>query len=285
MSYGHIEVTKLTPMIGAEIRGVDLTRPMPDDVFDDVHRAFLDNSVVFFKGQKPIPPETQIALGQRFGKLHVHPAAPHMDGYPEVFVIHAHKGSRIANGNNWHTDVSCDREPPLGTMLQLHLLPGVGGDTLFASMYAAYDALSGPMRRFLEGLTARHESEHVYRGRYADRNVDDTGKVYSETTHPVVRTHPETGRRALYVNRTFTTRIEELEAAESRALLRFLCDHMEQPRFQVRFRWELNDMAFWDNRCVQHHAMWDYWPEERKGHRVTIQGDQPYLAPVALAAE
>ena len=284
MSYGHIEVTKLTPMIGAEIRGVDLTRPMPDDVFDDVHRAFLDNSVVFFKGQKPIPPETQIALGQRFGKLHVHPAAPHMDGYPEVFVIHAHKGSRIANGNNWHTDVSCDREPPLGTMLQLHLLPGVGGDTLFAGMYAAYDALSEPMRRFLEGLTARHESEHVYRGRYADRNVDDTGKVYSETTHPVVRTHPETGRRALYVNRTFTTRIEELEAAESRALLRFLCDHMEQPRFQVRFRWELNDMAFWDNRCVQHHAMWDYWPEERKGHRVTIQGDQPYLVPMALAA-
>lgn len=285
MSYGHIEVTKLTPMIGAEIRGVDLTQPMPDDVFDEVHRAFLENSVVFFKGQKPIPPETQIALGRRFGKLHVHPAAPHMEGHPEVFVIHAHKGSKIANGNNWHTDVSCDREPPLGTMLQLHLLPSVGGDTLFASMYAAYDALSEPMRRFLEGLTARHESEHIYRGRYADRNVDDTGKAYPETTHPVVRTHPETGRRALYVNRTFTTRIEELEAAESRALLRFLCDHMEQPRFQVRFRWELNDMAFWDNRCVQHHAMWDYWPEERKGHRVTIQGDQPYLAPMALAAE
>ena len=285
MSYGHIEVTKLTPMIGAEIRGVDLIQPMPDDVFDEVHRAFLENSVVFFKGQKPIPPETQIALGHRFGKLHVHPAAPHMEGYPEVFVIHAHKGSRIANGNNWHTDVSCDREPPLGTMLQLHLLPSVGGDTLFASMYAAYDALSEPMRRLLEGLTARHESEHIYRGRYADRNVDDTGRVYPETTHPVVRTHPETGRRALYVNRTFTTRIEELEAAEGRALLRFLCDHMEQPRFQVRFRWELNDMAFWDNRCVQHHAMWDYWPEERKGHRVTIQGDQPYLAPMALAAE
>ena len=285
MSYGRIEVTKLTPMIGAEIRGVDLTQPMPDDVFDEVHRAFLENSVVFFKDQKPISPETQIALGHRFGKLHVHPAAPHMEGYPEVFVIHAHKGSKIANGNNWHTDVSCDREPPLGTMLQLHLLPSVGGDTLFASMYAAYDALSEPMRRFLEGLTARHESEHIYRGRYADRNVDDTGKVYPQTTHPVVRTHPETGRRALYVNRTFTTRIEELEAAESRALLRFLCDHMEQPRFQVRFRWELNDMAFWDNRCVQHHAMWDYWPEERKGHRVTIQGDQPYLAPMALAAE
>ena len=285
MTYRHIDVRSLTPTVGAEIRGVDLREPLPDEVFEEVRSAFLRHQVVFFKEQERLSPDQQIAFGRRFGGLHVHPAAPHLEGLPEVFVIHTHKDSKIANGNGWHTDVSCDAEPPLGTMLQLHQLPSHGGDTLFASMYAAWEALSAPMQAFLETLNARHESEHVYRGRYSDRNVDDAGKVYPESVHPVVRTHPETGRRALYVNCGFTTAIEGLGKAESKALLNFLFEHIEQERFQVRFKWEVNDMAFWDNRCLQHHAMWDYWPEERKGHRVTIQGDRPYLAPLALAAE
>ncbi len=286
MSYRHIEVTALTPTLGAEIRGVDLREPLSDDAFAEVRDAFHRHQVVFFKGQQKLDPDAQIAFARRFGGLHLHPAAPHLEGKPEIFVIHTHKGSRIANGDAWHTDVSCDEEPPLGTMLQLHQLPpGGGGDTLFASMYAAWEALSEPMRAFLATLQARHESEHIYRGRYADRNVDDRGKTYPEAVHPVVRTHPETGRRALYVNRAFTTRIEGLRRAESDALLAFLFAHMEQARFQVRFRWEVNDIALWDNRCLQHHAMWDYWPEERKGHRVTIQGDRPYLTPLALTAE
>ncbi len=285
MTYRHIDVRSLTPTVGAEIRGVDLREPLPDGVFEEVRSAFLRHQVVFFKEQERLSPDQQIAFGRRFGGLHVHPAAPHLEGLPEVFVIHTHKDSKIANGNGWHTDVSCDAEPPLGTMLQLHQLPSQGGDTLFASMYAAWEALSAPMQAFLETLNARHESEHVYRGRYSDRNVDDAGKVYPESVHPVVRTHPETGRRALYVNCGFTTAIEGLGKAESKALLNFLFEHIEQERFQVRFKWEVNDMAFWDNRCLQHHAMWDYWPEERKGHRVTIQGDRPYLAPLALAAE
>ena len=285
MTYRHIDVRSLTPTVGAEIRGVDLREPLPDEVFEEVRLAFLRHQVVFFKEQERLSPDQQIAFGRRFGGLHVHPAAPHLEGLPEVFVIHTHKDSKIANGNGWHTDVSCDAEPPLGTMLQLHQLPSQGGDTLFASMYAAWEALSAPMQAFLETLNARHESEHVYRGRYSDRNVDDAGKVYPESVHPVVRTHPETGRRALYVNCGFTTAIEGLGKAESKALLNFLFEHIEQERFQVRFKWEVNDMAFWDNRCLQHHAMWDYWPEERKGHRVTIQGDRPYLAPLALAAE
>ncbi len=285
MAYRHIDVRTLTPAVGAEIRGVDLREPMADETFGEVRSAFLRHQVVFFKEQEALTPDQQVAFARRFGGLHLHPAAPHLEGRPEIFVIHTHKDSKLANGNGWHTDVSCDEEPPLGTMLQLHKLPSQGGDTLFASMYAAWDALSEPMQAFLETLTARHESEHIYRGRYSDRNVDDTGKVYPETSHPVCRTHPETGRRALYVNRAFTTRIEGLGAAESRALLRFLFEHVEQERFQVRFKWEVNDMAFWDNRCLQHHAMWDYWPEERKGHRVTIQGDRPYLAPLALPAE
>ncbi len=284
MAYRHIEVAALTPRVGAEIRGVDLREPLSDEVFDEIRSAFHRHQVVFFKEQERLAPDQQIAFARRFGGLHLHPAAPHLEGKPEIFVIHTHKDSRIANGDAWHTDVSCDQEPPLGTMLQLHKLPSHGGDTLFASMYAAWEALSEPMQAFLATLSARHESEHIYRGRYSDRNVDDTGKVYPEAVHPVVRTHPETGRRALYVNRAFTTRIEGLAAAESKALLAFLCTHMEQPRFQVRFKWEVNDIAFWDNRCLQHHAMWDYWPEERKGHRVTIQGDRPYLAPLALAA-
>ncbi len=285
MVYRHIDVRTSTPTVGAEIRGVDLRKPLSEDVFDEVRSAFLRHQVVFFKEQEKLSPDQQTAFARRFGGLHLHPAAPHLEGLPEVFVIHTHKGSKIANGNGWHTDVSCDAEPPLGTMLQLHHLPSQGGDTLFASMYAAWDALSAPMRAFLETLNARHESEHVYRGRYSDRDVDDAGKVYPESVHPVVRTHPETGRRALYVNCGFTTGIEGLGKAESRALLNFLFEHIEQERFQVRFKWEANDMAFWDNRCLQHHAMWDYWPEERRGHRVTIQGDRPYLAPLALAAE
>ena len=174
--------------------------------------------VLFFKEQTEIPAETQVEIGKMFGELHMHPAAPEMPGHPEIFVIHAHKDSKVANGEFWHSDVSCDEEPPLGTMLQLHLLPDVGGDTCFANMYAAYEALSEPLKAMLAGLTALHESEHVYRGRYSDRGVEDHGKTYPQAVHPVIRTHPETGRKALYVNRTFTTRINEL--SERSTLLR-----------------------------------------------------------------
>jgi taurine dioxygenase len=198
-----------------------------------------------------------------------------MPGFPELFVIHTQRDSKVANGEFWHSDVSCDEEPPLGTMLQIHTLPAIGGDTLFANMHAAYEALSAPMKQLLEGLSARHESEHVYRGRYSDRGVEDRDKVYPRATHPVIRTHPETGRKALFVNRTFTTRINELTDAESDAVLRLLFDHCEQIDFQIRFRWERNDVAFWDNRSVIHRAIWDYWPHERKGRRVTIKGERP----------
>jgi taurine dioxygenase len=164
-------------------------------------------------------------------------------------------------------------------MLQLHTLPSTGGDTLFASMFAAFETLSPTMQGFLSDLTATHESEHVYRGRYSERGVDDTGKQYPSAVHPVVRTHPRSGRQALYVNPSFTTRINELKDRESQALLQLLYAHQQRSEFQVRFRWTQNAIALWDNRCTQHFALWDYWPEERKGHRVTIQGERPfYLA-------
>ena len=164
-------------------------------------------------------------------------------------------------------------EPPLGSVLYMRVLPEVGGDTLFANMYAAYEALSEPMRRLLAGLTAVHDGEGLYRGRYG---TDDRGKTYPRAVHPVIRTHPVTARQALFVNSFFTTRIVELSKAESDALLGFLFRHVETPEFACRFRWAPNSIAFWDNRSCQHHALWDYYPHTRTGTRVTIKGDRPF---------
>jgi taurine dioxygenase len=270
-----LEIRRFSPVLGAEVRGIDLSGGLDDDSFREIRKAFLEHQVLFFRGQTEMPPDMQVAIGKLFGDLHFHPAAPTMKGFPEIFEIHTHRDSQIANGEFWHSDVSCDELPPLGTILQIHVLPEIGGDTLFADMYRAFDALSDSMKRFVGGLTATHASEHVYRGRYYDRGMNDSGKEYPSAVHPVVRTHPDTDRKALYVNRTFTTRINELEEGESDALLSFLFDHCEQIDFQIRFRWERNDVAFWDNRCTLHHAIWDYWPHERKGRRVTIKGDRP----------
>jgi len=273
MPYASIQVDKLTPHTGAEVHGVDLSHPLDEPTFKDIHAALIDNGVVFFRDQH-LTPEQQKAFGRLFGELHVHPAAPSLlEGHPEILVIHADEKSKHVAGENWHSDVSCDPEPPMGSILYMQELPPVGGDTLFASMYAAYEALSEPMKRFLEPLTAMHEGEHVYRGRYG---VNDTGKVFPKAEHPVIRTHPVSGRKALFVNGGFTTRIKQLSRPESDALLQFLFRHVETPEFHCRFRWQVNSVAFWDNRCVQHHAMWDYYPQRRHGHRVTIRGDRPF---------
>ena len=273
MPYVSIQVDKLTPHAGAEIRGVDLSQPLDERTFKEIHDALIDSGVIFFRDQH-LTPDQQKAFGRLFGELHMHPAAPReLADHPEILVIHADEKSKHVAGENWHSDVSCDLEPPMGSILYMHELPPVGGDTLFASMYAAYEALSEPMKRFLEPLTALHEGEHVYRGRYG---VDDTGKTFPKAEHPVVRTHPVSGRKALYVNGGFTTRIVQLKRPESDALLQFLYRHVETPEFHCRFRWQVNSIAFWDNRCMQHHAMWDYYPQRRHGHRVTVRGDKPF---------
>jgi len=273
--YSKIEIRPYAPNLGAEVRGITLAHGVSAQEFDEIRKAFLAHQVLFFRDQEEIPPGRHIEFGRMFGELHAHPAAPAMAGYPEIFEIHAHKESKVANGEFWHSDVSCDEIPPLGTMLQLHILPPSGGDTMFSDMYAAWEALSEPMQKMLMGLTATHESAHVYLGRYADRGQDDNKISCPSAVHPIVRTHPETKRQALYINRTFTTRINELSATESRVILEMLFGHCEQIDFQIRFRWSHNDMAFWDNRCCMHRAIWDYWPEERKGRRVTIKGDRP----------
>ena len=274
-AYELIEAKPFAPNLGADIRGVDLSRPVPDAQFAEIRDAFLKYRVLFFKDQKEIAPAQHIAFGKRFGPLHAHPAAPTMAGHPEIFEIHATKDSKIANGEFWHSDVSCDDTPPLGTMLQIHIAPPCGGDTMFSDMYAAYDDLSGPMQQMLGGLTALHSSEHIYKGRYTDRGKKDTDISCPEAVHPVIRTHPDTGRKSLFVNRTFTTKIIGLSETESDAVLRMLFEHAEHIKYQIRFRWAQNDMAFWDNRCCMHRAIWDYWPEERKGRRVTVKGDRP----------
>ncbi|MFZ8971514.1 MAG: TauD/TfdA dioxygenase family protein [Paracoccaceae bacterium] len=274
-TFKHIVAKPFAPNLGAEITGVDLSQTISEAEFSEIEAAFLAYQVLFFKDQKEIPPQVHIDLGKRFGPLHSHPAAPTMAGYPEIFEIHATRHSKVANGEFWHSDVSCDEEPPLGTMLQIHILPPCGGDTMFSNMYAAYDALSDAMKTFLDGLSATHASEHIYRGRYADRGQKDSDIAFPSASHPVVRTHPQTGRKALFVNRTFTTRIKELSEEESSAVLKMLFEHAESIQFQIRFRWSKNDVAFWDNRCCMHRAIWDYWPEERKGRRVTIKGDRP----------
>ena len=271
-----IVIKPYSPNFGGIVTGVDLSKEISDQELGFLKDAFNLYQVLFFQEQSEIPPHLQVKLGKSFGPLHVHPAAPTMDGHPEIFEIHTHKDSKISNGTeNFHSDVSCDIEPPLGTMLQLHILPECGGDTMFVNMYSAYDTLSKSMKQFLGSLSAWHESEHIYKGRYAERGVSNDEISYPSCLHPMVRTHPETKKKALFVNRSFTTRIEGLKKEESSILLKFLFDHSEQVAFQIRYRWNDNDMAFWDNRCALHKAIWDYHPMERKGRRVTIKGDRP----------
>ena len=274
MTYQTIEVRKSGPNIGAEIHGVDLSQPLGNQQFQEIHDALMENLVIFFRDQK-ITPEQQKTFGARFGRLHVHPAAPGLvEGHPEILVIKADENSKRVAGEEWHSDVSCDPEPPMGSILYLkEVPPDGGGDTMFANMYRAYDTLSEPIKQMLVGMTAIHDGEQVYRGRYG---VDDRGKIYPRSEHPVIRTHPVTGRKLLFVDRVFTTRIVQLRKPESDALLEMLFRHIETPELHCRFRWQPNSIAFWDNRAAQHHALWDYYPHRRYGHRVTICGDKPF---------
>ena len=270
--YDAITVQKLTPVIGAEIGGVDLSQPLGNRAMEEIHRALAENLVIFFRDQH-MSPDQHLGFGRLFGDLHIHPAAPSAPGQPELMIIHADKDSPRANGEGWHSDVSCDAEPPMGSILYIKTCPPLGGDTLFASMYAAYEALSDRMKQYLSGLTAIHDGEG-YRGQYANYGVKDK-ESYPRAEHPIIRTHPVTGKKALYVNRGFTRRIVGIPIDESDGILRYLYELAENPLFQCRFRWRQNSVAFWDNRCVQHRAMWDYWPETRSGYRVTVKGDRP----------
>src|SRR5438067_9839888 len=221
--FDTISIDKLTPIIGAEVGGVDLAGTLGNQTIDEIHRALAENSVIFFRDQH-LSQDQHLAFGRLFGDLHIHPAAPAEPSHPELMVIHADKDSPRANGDGWHTDVSCDPEPPMGSILYIRQCPPKGGDTLFASMYAAYDALSDRMKTYLEGMTAFHDGESVYRGLYKNSNMAEK-EQYPRATHPVVRTHPVTRKKALYVNRGFTRHLIGVPRDESEGLLPFLSDH------------------------------------------------------------
>ncbi len=265
MGYSHIEVTPLSPLLGAEVEGVDLSQPLKPKVLAEVRRSLIDNGVIGFRGQT-LSVKQQIAFAAQFGKIYIHPVADMQSEHPEILPVYADENSTKALGEDWHSDASCDTEPPMGSILQLQEMPKVGGDTMFAGMYAAYDALSAPMKQMLEGLTAIHDGGHVFRRRF------DKNRFYPTTEQPVVIRHPESGRKALFVNSQYTTHIVQLTLRESDALLAFLYRHAETPEFHCRFKWRPGSVVFWDNRAVQHKAVFDYFPHRRVGTRVQVCG-------------
>ncbi len=268
-----IGVNSLTPHIGAEIQGVDLSKPLDNEQFSEVYRAWLDWKLVVFRDQH-LTQDQHKALGRRFGSLHVHPMQHSYGGDPEILRIKTTKDSRYTAGEGWHTDVTCDEIPPMGSMLYITQTPEVGGgDTLFADMYLAWELLSDTMKGMLAGLTAVHDGALPFLSSY--RVAPPDGKEYPRNEHPLVIAHPETGRKVLYVNSGFTSHIKGLAPAESKAILQFLFNHIATtPRLYCRVEWQPNTLTFWDNRCTQHHAVWDYFPHSRYGERVTIVGTQ-----------
>lgn len=272
-----LEIIPITPLIGAEIKNIDLKNNLTEVNVKQIRSAFLNHSVLFFRDQK-LSIDEQKVFGKYFGDLHIHPARDRngIEGHPEILYINAGPDTSRVNGDDWHSDVSCDQEPPMGSILRIFEAPNNGGDTLFASMYAAYDALSEPMKRFLDPLTAVHDGGPNYIDRAKRAGIYKPDKVFPANSHPIIRTHPETGKKAIYVNKIFTQTIDSVSKDESKAILEFLFQHIAKPAFQCRFKWEENSIAFWDNRCALHHAMWDYYPEVRRGYRVTIKGNKPF---------
>jgi taurine dioxygenase len=287
--YASFTVSPVTPVIGAEVNGLDLSQELDEAQQNELRQAFLDHSVLVFRDQE-LSREDHKRTGRIFGELHVHPlnAARGVGDYdgrdPEILVVKTTKESKYTAGNGWHTDVTCDARPPLGSMLYITEVPeiGCGGDTSFTSTYAACDALSDSFKGYLRTLTAVHDGALPYTGAYG--YVPQEGSNHPRSEHPVIGLHPETGREILYVNSGFTTHIKGLARKESDALLSMLFEHIATGvRFQCRISWQPNTLVFWDNRCTQHHASWDYYPHSRYGERVSIVGDPP--GPTAVLAQ
>ena len=272
-----ISIAPLTPTIGAEISGIDLSKPMTAGLLAALRQALLDWKVIFFRDQD-ISTEEHLAFARAFGELEVHPFAPQKPGYPEVLAI-THDRDSKGRENVWHSDVTWRLCPSLGSVLRALEVPEVGGDTLFSDMYAAYEGLSDEVKERIDGAVAIHDFAHfrkMMRNRgMSEAEIEEMNRKYPMAEHPVVRTHPETGRKGIYVNTAFTQYIVGMERAESDALLAHLYAQAAIPEYQCRFRWQKNSIAFWDNRACQHYAVSDYWPAVRRMERVTIIGDRP----------
>jgi taurine dioxygenase len=271
--WSEFEVAQLGPTVGAEISGIDLRRELDSSVVSELRRALLAYKVLFFRDQD-VSPDDHLRFGRYFGELEVHPFLPAGDA-PEV-IRFAKDNTTTGTENIWHSDVSFRECPAMGSVLRARALPTLGGDTVFADMYAAYEGLSEDLKVLLDGMTAVHDFTPSY-GRALDKEtLLEWQRALPPVEHPVVRTHPETGRKLIYVNTIFTSHVVGLPAEESERLLDYLCRQATVPEYQYRFHWAVNSIALWDNRAVQHYAPSDYWPHRRVMERVTIIGDRPY---------
>jgi taurine dioxygenase len=279
--YRTIRVTPITDAIGAEISGVDLAAALPDETVAEIRRAWLAHLVVFFRDQT-LAPDAFLAFARRVGEPVEYPFVKGIEGFPEIIAVTKLPHETVNFGGIWHSDTVYLERPPMATLLVAREIPPRGGDTEFASMYAAYDALSSGMKRLLEGLRAVNSSaladvSKTREDRIRDSGVDgdpESAKEYV-SEHPVVRTHPETGRKALYVNIAHTERFVDMTKDESQPLLQYLFEHSVRPEFTCRFVWQPGSLAMWDNRCAMHNPINDYDGYTRAMHRITLAGDVP----------
>ena len=271
------EVNRLSPSIGGELLGVDLREDLTSEIKELIYEALLVYKVIFFRDQD-LTTDQHIHFSKNFGDLEVHPFAPFKEGYPEVLKI-THNEKSPGRENLWHSDVTWRKEPSLGSVLRMLEKPENGGDTLFSDMYAAYDDLSDEVKQRLEGAVAVHDfvgfRKRLIKEGKTPKEIDAFNKKFPMPEHPVFRTHPDTGKKVIYVNRAFTQYIKGWEENESKDMLDFLYSRASTPEYQCRFAWENNSIAFWDNRACQHYANSDYWPQIRRVERVTIVGDRP----------
>lgn len=277
MDYKHIQVKPIAGALGAEIYGVDLAK-LDDAIFADIHHAFLDNLVIFFRDQT-ITPEQQVAFSARFAPVGYYPFLKGLPDHPAVIEVRKEPEDKLNFGGVWHTDTAYLAKPPMGSVLYAKEIPESGGDTMFANLYLAYETLSDPMKAMLDGRNAVNSSQKgdaaMGRQKSIDENPKDATDIQTESIHPVLRTHPETGRQALYVNRGHTVCFEGMTPQESAPILEYLFEYQIRPEFTCRFQWAPGSIAIWDNRCALHYPLNDYQGQRRVMHRVTMEGDTP----------
>ena len=275
--YRTIQVAPIAGALGAEIGGVDLASDFDDPTVAEIRRAWLQHLVVFFRGQE-LSPAAFLAFARRIGEPVEYPFVKGIEGFPEIIAVTKLPHETVNFGGIWHSDTAYLERPPMATMLVAREVPPYGGDTMWSNMYGAYEALSPGMQRMLDGMRAVNSSALADVSKTREDRIRDSGYEADReyvAEHPVVRTHPETGRKALYVNVAHTARFVDMTDDESRPLLRYLFAHATRPEFTCRFRWEVGSLALWDNRCAQHNPINDYHGYTRSMHRITLAGDEP----------